>query len=114
MSYSTRAALKRSLLSAGVFTFLPACAYAQQTTLPPIDVIGSPTNQEAVYQTPSALSSISAPEINILPRLDYVLRSQPGTFTRESLSNPGFAVNIRGFEGSGRVNMMIDGVTQNF
>ena len=38
----------------------------------------------------------------------------PGTFTRESPQNPGLAVNIRGFEGSGRVNMMIDGVRQNF
>ncbi len=29
-------------------------------------------------------------------------------------AEPGIAVNIRGFEGSGRVNMMIDGVRQNF
>ncbi|HIE68983.1 MAG TPA: hemin receptor, partial [Planctomycetes bacterium] len=46
--------------------------------------------------------------------LDSVLRSVPGTFTQESISNPGIAVNIRGFEGQGRVNMMIDGVRQNF
>ena len=38
----------------------------------------------------------------------------PGTSTRENPQNPGVAVNIRGFEGSGRVNMMIDGVRQNF
>ena len=38
----------------------------------------------------------------------------PGTYTRESISNPGVGVNIRGLEGSGRVNMMIDGVRQNF
>ena len=31
-----------------------------------------------------------------------------------SPQNPGLAVNIRGFEGSGRVNTMIDGVRQNF
>lgn len=112
MNDSTRAALKRSLLSAAL-CFLPLGAYAQ-TVLPPIDVIGTPTNRDAIYTTPSAVSHISANEINVLSRLDYVLRSQPGTFTRESLSNPGFAINIRGFEGSGRVNVMIDGVTQNF
>ncbi|NJO22579.1 MAG: TonB-dependent receptor plug domain-containing protein [Sphingomonadales bacterium] len=45
--------------------------------------------------------------------MDDVLRSIPGVSTRDS-TNPGVAVNIRGFEGSGRVNMMIDGVRQNF
>lgn len=114
MGDSTRTPLQR-VLTAAVFTILPAGAFAQNANvLPPIDVIGTPTNQEAIYQTPAAVSSVTAQEINVLSRLDYVLRSQPGTFTRESLSNPGFAVNIRGFEGVGRVNMMIDGVTQNF
>ncbi|MGX9962312.1 TonB-dependent receptor domain-containing protein [Roseomonas sp. F4] len=46
--------------------------------------------------------------------LDDLLRTVPGTFTRESAQQPGVAVNIRGFEGSGRVNMSIDGVRQNF
>lgn len=47
-------------------------------------------------------------------RLDDVLRTIPGTFTRENAQQPGVAVNIRGFEGSGRVNMSIDGVRQSF
>lgn len=47
-------------------------------------------------------------------KLDDVLRSVPGTFTRENPQQPGVAVNIRGFEGSGRVNSMIDGVRQSF
>ena len=47
-------------------------------------------------------------------RLDDVLRTVPGVFTRENVQQPGVAVNIRGFEGSGRVNTMIDGVRQNF
>ena len=46
--------------------------------------------------------------------LDNVIRTMPGTYTRESTNNPGVAVNIRGLEGSGRVNTMIDGVRQNF
>jgi hemoglobin/transferrin/lactoferrin receptor protein len=116
MGYKSRTARTRLLLSAAAISILlPASSFAQGTNLlPAIDVIGTPTNMDAVYTTPSAVSSVSAQEINVLSRLDAVLRSQPGTFTRESLSNPGFAVNIRGFEGSGRVNMMIDGVTQNF
>src|SRR5690606_14016776 len=38
----------------------------------------------------------------------------PGTFTRITSSQPGVAVNIRGFEGDGRVKTMLDGVPQTF
>ncbi|WP_244644251.1 TonB-dependent receptor domain-containing protein [Azorhizobium oxalatiphilum] len=67
------------------------------------------------YQTPAAVSSVdllNSPSDST--RLDSVLRSVPGTFTEQSTSNPGVAVNIRGFQGMDRVNMMIDGVRQNF
>ncbi|MGO1162707.1 TonB-dependent receptor domain-containing protein [Brucella pseudogrignonensis] len=48
-------------------------------------------------------------------KIDDVLRgTTPGVFTSINASNPGVAVNIRGFEGSGRVNMLIDGVPQNY
>lgn len=47
-------------------------------------------------------------------KIDNLLREAPGTFTLMNASNPGVAVNIRGLEGSGRVNMMLDGVPQNF
>ncbi len=47
-------------------------------------------------------------------RVGDVLRTMPGVFTRENVQQPGVAVNIRGFEGQGRVNTMIDGVRQNF
>lgn len=47
-------------------------------------------------------------------KIDDTLRNVPGVFTRINGSQPGVAVNIRGFEGSGRVNMMVDGVRQNF
>lgn len=48
------------------------------------------------------------------PKLDDTLRSMAGVFTRQTAQQPGVAVNIRGFEGQGRVNMMIDGVRQSF
>lgn len=42
------------------------------------------------------------------------LRATPGTFTRQGADQPGYAVNIRGMAGNGRVNSMIDGVPQTF
>jgi hemoglobin/transferrin/lactoferrin receptor protein len=47
-------------------------------------------------------------------KLDDILRTISGVFTRENAQQAGVAVNVRGFEGSGRVNMSIDGVRQNF
>lgn len=72
--------------------------------------------QNRVYSTPGGVSSVGSAEISTFGTADMgdVLRSIPGTSVRESPNNPGVAVNIRGFEGSGRVNMMIDGVRQNF
>lgn len=82
----------------------------------------TPAKVEAVepsdvpYTVPAGVSVVGSGEIEAFgqARLDSVVRSMPGTFTRESTSNPGIAVNIRGFEGQGRVNMMVDGVRQNF
>ncbi|GEM_PF-406422 len=46
--------------------------------------------------------------------MNAVLRSQPGVFTRAPVDQPGLSVNVRGMQGGGRVNVMIDGVPQNF
>jgi len=68
------------------------------------------------YTVPAGVSVVGSTELDTFGqvKVDNVLRSMPGTFTRDSASNPGVAVNIRGFEGSGRVGMSIDGVRQNF
>ncbi len=95
----------------------PAPAAAQKQAPKPAPAPAATVSAtEAVYSTPAAVSSVGQSEIQTFGQtsLDEVLRTIPGTFTRESTSNPGVAVNIRGFEGSGRVNMMIDGVRQNF
>ncbi|WP_417263189.1 TonB-dependent receptor domain-containing protein [Celeribacter sp.] len=42
------------------------------------------------------------------------LRSVPGVFTRSPGDNPAVTVNIRGMQGFGRVNTMIDGIPQTF
>jgi hemoglobin/transferrin/lactoferrin receptor protein len=63
------------------------------------------------------VSSVGQSEIQTFGQggdIENVLRSIPGVSTVDSTNNPGIAINIRGFEGSGRVNMSIDGVRQNF
>lgn len=42
------------------------------------------------------------------------IRATPGAFTRTPSDNPGVSVNIRGMQGVGRVNTMIEGVPQTF
>lgn len=68
------------------------------------------------YTTTAPVSHISADEIEQFgnKNIDDVIRATPGAATRDNVQNPGVAVNIRGMEGSGRVNMMVDGVRQNF
>lgn len=46
--------------------------------------------------------------------LDGLMRQQTSVFTQKDPGNPGLAVNIRGFEGSGRVAMSVDGVPQSY
>lgn len=93
-----------------------AAADNNALVIPQIDVSGAGLSAEAPYRTPAAVSTVGQGEIDTFTghSLGDVLRTIPGTFTRENMQNPGIAVNIRGFEGSGRVNMMIDGVRQNF
>ncbi len=71
---------------------------------------------EAVYATPASIGTAGRSDVETFGLIDTgdILRAMPGTSTRESPQNAGVAVNIRGLEGSGRVNMMIDGVRQNF
>src|SRR5262249_44612076 len=65
---------------------------------------------------PAGISIATKADLETFGKVDAgdVLRSMPGTFTRDPVQNAGLAVNIRGFEGSGRVTMMIDGVRQSF
>lgn len=88
---------------------------SEPTYLSPI-VVQATVGGTNPYGEAGPSSVISADEIEQFggKNLDDVLRATPGVFTRDNVQNPGVAVNIRGLEGSGRVNMMIDGVRQNF
>ncbi|WP_455008088.1 TonB-dependent receptor plug domain-containing protein, partial [Neisseria sicca] len=44
--------------------------------------------------------------------IDAIVRSMPGVFTQQDKGSGVLAVNIRGDSGLGRVNTMVDGVTQ--
>ncbi len=96
----------------------PIQASAQPAAPPPAATYGG--NQaakiDAPYSTPASVSVAGQGEIQTFGQtnLQDVLRAMPGVSTADDPNNPGIAVNIRGFEGSGRVNMTIDGVRQNF
>lgn len=84
------------------------------TYLSPIILYGDGAGDP--YRTTAPVSHVTADEIEQFgnKNIDDVIRATPGAATRDNVQNPGVAVNIRGMEGSGRVNMMVDGVRQNF
>jgi hemoglobin/transferrin/lactoferrin receptor protein len=47
-------------------------------------------------------------------RVSEVLRNVPGVTIQETARDPGVAVNVRGLQDFGRVNVLVDGVRQNF
>ena len=93
----------------------PAPAPAPAEAAPPTQAAKEQAQRDVPYQTPAAVSTATRSDVERFGQINTgdVLRAMPGTYTRDT-QNPGLAVNIRGFEGSGRVNMMIDGVRQNF
>ncbi|OTA16068.1 putative TonB-denpendent outer membrane receptor [Xenorhabdus vietnamensis] len=83
-----------------------------------LKVSGAQDNNNApqieAMEKPGAYSSVG--EDNKLESVDSVLRSLPGTYTQMDASQGQgiVSVNIRGLNGFGRVNMMVDGVSQTF
>ncbi|MHC6224939.1 TonB-dependent receptor [Pseudomonas sp. X10] len=71
------------------------------------------TMVNALAQRPGAIRSSRDMHVE-RQDMNSLVRSMPGTYTLHSRSQPGVAVNIRGLAGYGRVNTMIDGVTQTF
>ncbi len=93
---------------------LPFYSYAESTEL---DVISVETEafkeKDKVFLKQSASSTRSNFETST-QSLDTVLRSVPGAFTQIDKSSGAVSVNVRGGTGFGRVNSMIDGVSQTF
>ena len=76
---------------------------ATKTAVPAIDAL-------------SGTSVVTGAQIDRLQpgRLSEVLRDVPGVTTQESRNDPAQAINIRGLQDFGRVNVLIDGARQDF
>lgn len=78
-------------------------------------VSGMVSDKDSIYRTTAAVTTMDAQDLREKSGgdIDNAVRASAGTFTRKAMSGAGVAVNIRGMEGYGRVNMMIDGARQN-
>ncbi|WP_460273487.1 TonB-dependent receptor domain-containing protein [Celeribacter sp. ULVN23_4] len=108
----------RLLLSAALLLpWLPLSAQAQdRTALEPI-IVESET--EAGATTTLNGASVSALDGSTMVEqygndIGTAVRATAGAFTRSPADSPTVAVNIRGLQGFGRVNTMIDGIPQTF
>lgn len=79
-------------------------------------VVGADHSAADITDTPAAVLTIDAETFRerFAGDANDAIRSTPGAFTREQAEQPGIVVNVRGMQGMGRVNTMIDGVPQTF
>jgi len=106
-----RTAVATIMASAGV-----TAAAAQDIALDGIVVTSSKTG-EAAIDALSGTSNVSREQLEQLfapDNVSNVLRTIPGVTTQETARDTGVAVNIRGLQDFGRVNVLVDGVRQNF
>lgn len=88
----------------------------QVSRLDQVDVTGKADPKLQVYETPASVATITREDMDRLPQrsIGDVLADTPGVFSVGARNSPGAAVNIRGMQDFGRVNMMIDGARQNY
>ncbi|RTF04881.1 TonB-dependent receptor domain-containing protein [Serratia marcescens] len=111
-----------SLIGAGLALYGPAAAAQEQAennkgsvAFSPLNVSaadGGKSSEKEALAKPGAFSSRD--ENKNLESVDSILRSMPGTYTQIDPSQGAVSVNIRGLSGFGRVNTMVDGITQNY
>lgn len=79
-------------------------------------VIMGTREKDWIYSDPNTTTIISKEDLERLPPLHAadMLAEAPGVFVAEDRSNSGIAVNIRGMQDFGRVNMSVDGARQNY
>ncbi|PTQ71952.1 TonB-dependent receptor domain-containing protein [Celeribacter persicus] len=112
-----RARARLMLSAALISSCLPLTAQAQDTTqLDPIVVQGDADGQGAETLSGASVSTLDGTALVEQYGGDVTdaIRSTPGAFTRSPSDNPAIVVNIRGLQGKGRVNTMIEGVPQTF
>lgn len=72
---------------------------------------------EAVYDTLSGSSAVTREELDVVmpgAPVSQIMTLAPGVTTQTSADDPGTAINMRGLQDFGRVNVMVDGARQNF
>ncbi|WP_158442347.1 TonB-dependent receptor [Paracoccus aminophilus] len=79
-----------------------------------LDTVVIRSSADAPYVTAGSVSEISAEQIERVPSATVadVFKSTPGVISAGSRVGPSVDVNIRGLQGQGRVNVMIDGTRQ--
>lgn len=102
--------------SAVSLMLLAPCASAQEVVLDGIVVTSTKTEESAIdaLSGSSAVSRETLDEQFNADRISEVLRTIPGVTTQETARDTATAINIRGLQDFGRVNVMIDGARQNF
>ncbi|MEI2417009.1 TonB-dependent hemoglobin/transferrin/lactoferrin family receptor [Orrella sp. JC864] len=85
-------------------------------SMPEVVVTGRLAQDEWIYQAPRAASVITREQMDRTParHAAELIQDTPGVASAVNRLNPGLSVNIRGMQDFGRVNMMIDGMRQNF
>lgn len=80
-----------------------------------ISVTSTKTGTEAINAL-SGSSVVDTSQFNIIQpsKISGVLQDIPGVTTPEAQNDPGQAINIRGLQDFGRVNVLIDGARQDF
>ncbi|WP_375464047.1 TonB-dependent hemoglobin/transferrin/lactoferrin family receptor [uncultured Methylobacterium sp.] len=118
----------RALLALGVSLLALTVAEAQEAGPPPVrrqpeaevslDTISvtSTKTAGAAVDALSGTSVVTREQIDrVQPsRLSDVLRDVPGVTTQENQNDPAQAINIRGLQDFGRVNVLVDGARQDF
>ncbi|MFT3966180.1 MAG: TonB-dependent hemoglobin/transferrin/lactoferrin family receptor [Sphingobium sp.] len=77
---------------------------------------GAAGGADEIFVAPRAVSIVTREEMDRTPARHAadLISEVPGVTSPVNRLNPGLAVNIRGMQDFGRVNMMIDGMRQNF
>jgi len=105
------------LLGSTCLTFFAAPLAAQEAIqLDTIVVLGYNEDGTPIFAGENT-TSLDAEDLQSgvgVTDVNGILRRQTSVFTQVDPGNPGIAVNLRGFEGSGRVAMSVDGVPQQF
>src|SRR5690554_2393946 len=72
--------------------------------------------EEAVIDQMAGASVVTRTEVDQKQpdRISDVLQEMPGVETSEGADDPSSAINIRGLQDFGRVNVMVEGARQNF